>query len=151
MILILRYFYMKFKIDTSELNKLYNEVEKSQTKAINDVKTIINDETKQMVTTAKSLAPVDTGHLRRNIHSDKMIEAGNVISKEVTSGADYSIYVEFGTGQRGSATNENNNEKIFYSKDWKGQAAQPFFFPAGYKAEDNINKKVDSLKRGFKL
>jgi len=46
---------------------------------------------------AKGLAPVDTGYLRDNIRSLGAKMAGDIISGELVSGADYSSYLEFGT------------------------------------------------------
>lgn len=48
--------------------------------------------------TAKTLAPVDTGHLRSSIQHHPT----GALSAEVTVGAEYGPYVEFGTSRMGA-------------------------------------------------
>jgi len=47
-------------------------------------------------------------------------------------------YVEFGTGERGIATNTNSKISVTYTKGFHGQVAQPFFYPAYYEEEENF-------------
>lgn len=54
---------------------------------------IILNTANRVETRAKQFAPVDTGYLRQHIASKKT----GVLSADVTSSAEYSVYQEFGT------------------------------------------------------
>lgn len=95
-----------------------------------------------VVSTAKQTVPVQTGTLRNSIHAKPATKQGNDIVSSVGTSLEYAPYVEFGTGVRGEATNENREVKVSYSGDWAGQIAQPFLFPALRMNKDKINRLV---------
>lgn len=83
--------------------------------------------------TAQALAPVDTGFLRELINF-KMMDGG--LKGVVSVGADYAVYVEYGTGIY--ATKGSRAKKIPWTfksmdGDWVttfGSPPQPFWGPA---------------------
>lgn len=89
---------------------------------------------------AVALAPVDLGYLRESIDF-KFTDGG--LSSVISVGADYAIYVEFGTGIFAKGPGGSRAKKIpwSYKSDdgqWYttyGQEAQPFWFPAIDKGE----------------
>ncbi|TDM12658.1 HK97-gp10 family putative phage morphogenesis protein [Macrococcus bovicus] len=93
--------------------------------------------------TAVSLAPVDMGFLRESI--DFKFENGGMTGI-ISVGAEYAIYVEFGTGI--FATQGSKAKKIPWTYknadgEWVttyGSPAQPFWFPALDAGERYFNK-----------
>ena len=76
---------IKFEIDTSNLDldiaKLENAISKEMEKTANKIER-----------TAKELAPVDTGDLRRSIHVD-----GGGLEYDISTNVEYAPYMEYGT------------------------------------------------------
>ncbi len=93
--------------------------------------------------TAVSLAPVDMGYLRESI--DFKFENGGMTGI-ISVGADYAIFVEWGTGI--FATQGSKAKKIPWTYknadgEWvttHGSPAQPFWFPALDAGERYFNK-----------
>lgn len=89
---------------------------------------------------AKYNCPVKTGNLRNSIHSYTKAEGDEVRGKVYTN-CEYAIYVNYGTGSRGTKQDANGNS-ISHRADWKGQAPQPFFDIAYlYGKNNNILEK----------
>ncbi len=99
--------------------------------------------------TAKHLCPVDTGNLRNRIHMAVGEEDGAVIGR-VSNDAEYAMYVEFGTGVRGEASNHPRKGELglAYRPDWKGQVAQPFMYPALKQNEKFIKAIIGEAAKG---
>ena len=91
---------------------------------------------------AKRLCPVDTGHLRGSIHIMKEAIPGKDMKAIVGTNVEYAPYVEFGTGVRGQATNENTKIAVSYKQDWAGQIAQPYLAPALRNNKDRIESAI---------
>ena len=72
------------------------------------------------------------------------------IEGTVATKAEYAPYVEFGTGQTGEKTNENQEVSINYRADWKGQKAQPYLYPAFVQERDIFLKNVEDLLKKVK-
>ena len=102
--------------------------------------------------TAKSLCPKDTGRLVGSIHPS-VIDTGDEITGKVSTNVDYAVYVEFGTGIRGSLSAPEHDAKDIanwgfdYKTDWAGQIAQPFLFPALKQNEQKIHKMLEDALR----
>lgn len=111
-----------------ELERYQKNVEKWAKKGI--AKT-----TMKIYNTAVALAPVDLGFLKESIDF-KFTNGG--LTGVINVGADYAIYVEYGTGIYATGPGGSRAKKIPWSyKDadgkWhttKGQHAQPFWNPA---------------------
>lgn len=99
------------------------------------VKKGIAKTTLKIYNTAVALAPVDMGFLKESIDY-KFTDGG--LSSVISVGADYAIYVEYGTGIYATGPGGSRAKKIPWSyKDvdgeWHmtyGQVAQPFWNPA---------------------
>ncbi|WP_194750322.1 MULTISPECIES: HK97-gp10 family putative phage morphogenesis protein [Staphylococcus] len=99
------------------------------------VKKGIAKTTLKIYNTAVALAPVDMGFLKESIDY-KFTDGG--LSSVISVGADYAIYVEYGTGIYATGPGGSRAKKIPWSyKDadgeWhttQGQVAQPFWNPA---------------------
>ena len=78
----------------------------------------LNSAASSCADTARQLAPVDTGFLHDHISQTKEASEHD-LEAEVTSEADYSLYVEFGTVK---------------------MDAQPFFTPSFESAKRQLNK-----------
>lgn len=100
---------------------------------------------KKVQRNAKLLAPVDTGHLRNSIKTNsKTTEDG--AESQVFTNCEYGAYPEFGTGQRGAASNIDRPEGISYNAEWKGMPAQPFMTPAYLHAKDSGEVEQEVVK-----
>lgn len=89
---------------------------------------------------AKYNAPVKDGYLRNSIHSYTRAE-GDKVKGKVYTNCEYAVYVNYGTGQRGTKQDANGNP-IHHRADWKGQAPQPFMDAAYlYGKNNNILEK----------
>jgi len=90
---------------------------------------------------AKANAPVDKGNLRSQIHATVDKKAGNVVGT-VLSSAEYAMYVEFGTGIRGTGSYPYDIPGITleYHPTWAGMAARPYMYPALNDNREKINK-----------
>lgn len=83
---------------------------------------------------AKTEAPIDTGNLANSqSHSLRLFPGG--AEGVAASGAEYSAYVNYGTGARGAASNvPGRGSDVRYSAGWTGMAAQPYFSGAAEQA-----------------
>jgi HK97 gp10 family phage protein len=100
---------------------------------------------------AVDLCPVDTGELQQSIKAtvDKKPDVTGIVYTE----KEYAVYVEFGTGKRGEATNQDTSPevKVSYSKSINGQEAQPFMYPALNNNKERIMKGIkDDLQSAMK-
>ena len=68
-------------------------------------------------TQAKSMAPVDTGTLRQMIDSaadGDAVREGDEVKNYITSHANYSIFVEYGTGYKGDPEIPHTSKKVWF-------------------------------------
>ena len=119
----------------AKYQKLPEKVEKNLADGINMAAGVVEG-------SAKKKCPVDTGNLRGSIHIMRHATAGKEMSATVGTNVEYAPYVEFGTGVRGSATNENSKVAVSYAPDWAGQAAQPYLMPALRENKDRIESMI---------
>lgn len=110
----------------------------------------------RVATGAKLLVPIRTGQLRNSIGSTAKIE-GDAIAGDVHATAEYAVYVEMGTGQRGHDSAIGAELGATYTvsrggKPYMGQPAQPFLYPAvklhGWKIQDSILQEIRRRTRG---
>lgn len=113
------------------------------------VKEAVKVATMNVLATAKSLCPVDTGNLRNGLHMS-VAEKGNVVIGRVNNDIEYAMFVEFGTGARGESSDYPRADKLglSYRPDWKGQVAQPFMYPALKQNEDFIKAIIGEAAKG---
>jgi HK97 gp10 family phage protein len=86
----------------------------------------LNEGADSAVSLAQQLAPVDTGYMRDNIKQTDQATAEHLRS-EITSEADYSVFVEYGT---------------------VNMDAQPFFTPAFESARRQVNNGLRRVLQG---
>ena len=126
-------------------NKLVVDLEKFEDDIQELVKKGIAKTTLIIYNNAVALAPVDLGYLRESIDF-KFTDGG--YSSVISVGAEYAIYVEFGTGiyAKGlGGSRAKKNPWSFKGDDGQwyttyGQQAQPFWFPAVDQGEKFFRK-----------
>lgn len=118
----------------------------------------VNDATELVHGQAKELAPVgDTGNLAGSIHM-QVKNTGKETQGRVYTNLEYAAYVEFGTGIKGNGTYPYKVEGLsltYRDKGWayfdedkgewiytKGQAAQPYMYPALANHKKTIEKML---------
>ncbi|MGX9134045.1 HK97-gp10 family putative phage morphogenesis protein [Rummeliibacillus sp. JY-2-4R] len=101
----------------------------------NDVKRIVHETAMIIQNEARARAPVDSGYLRQSITYVMDID-NQGISAMITVGADWAVYVEFGTGIHAVAGNGRKDGWVYYDERHgkfvftRGMQPQPFWFPA---------------------
>ena len=100
-----------------------------------------------VATEAETIVPVDTGELRASIGVGSVALVGSAVEGSVVATAAHAAYVEFGTGQRGSAS--PGAGPYPYTESWPGMPAQPYLRPALDTARPAI--KAAFASRGFKV
>lgn len=96
---------------------------------------------------AQTACPVDTGRLHDSIQTTV---SGN--SALIGTNVEYGIYVEFGTGSKGSPSVAHTSKKTWtYYKGGRfyttsGQAPQPFMVPA---LENNVQAVINAFKSKY--
>lgn len=95
---------------------------------------------------ARAYAPVDTG-LLRNSSKQYIRNKGSSVEGEVMFNAYYAAYVNFGTGQRGAASNvpERPSEVRYGSS--VGRVAKPYLSLAAYEVAEELADAVRQLER----
>lgn len=111
------------------LDKFMKVLDKFDESINSDVKEVVKENALWMEGQAKALAPVDSGHLRRNITTDDN-STENKIEFEVHTGTvEYAEFVEVGTST---------------------QPAQPYFNPSFQMADRYLKQDLDQLmKKGM--
>ncbi len=107
-------------VDTSGLTRIAGQIDK---RAADVIAKNAND----IMGEAVIRVPVDTGNLKNTIYTE--ISNGGATA-QIGASAEYAVYVEFGTGQRGAASPINRPEGIEYSPGWMGMTAKPYLIPA---------------------
>lgn len=107
----------------------------------------IQQSTNLVLRDAKKNAPVNKksggGTLRQSIQAATYVSSEGVQGKVFTN-CEYAPYVEYGTGQRGSASPSppKSPESIKYNTDWAGMKAQPYLYPALSENKEAIKEKL---------
>lgn len=142
---------MAKEFDISDLNDLLKDLDKKGVDIKKAIKKGVTRTTKKCEGSAKRNAPVDSGILRNSI-SSTITEKSDEVIGEVAPHTEYEVYPEFGTGQRGMASQIERPEGIHYSANWKGQEAQPYMYPAYLEQRDklapNIKKELSKILKG---
>jgi HK97 gp10 family phage protein len=99
----------------------------------------ITEWAEKVLTTAQSICPVDTGALRASGHVE-VASTGKTAAVAVVFDAPYSIFVEFGYGQRGAAS-PGAGDGPYGNRP--GAPAQPFLRPA----YDQLRDEAPGLAR----
>lgn len=135
-------------INPTLFNKYIRNLEKRIGDKIDEVDAEFYAGVEEMATVAKQNAPVDDGILRSMITPNKISK----LSYTLTSGAWYSAYVEFGTGQYAKgylATIPDNYWKDlarkFYVNGEGLTRPQPFLYPAVMTTLPKIFNRIKAI------
>lgn len=135
-------------INPTLFNKYIRNLEKRIGHKIDEVDAEFYAGVEEMATVAKQNAPVDDGILRSMITANKISK----LSYTLTSGAWYSAYVEFGTGQYAKsylATIPDNYWKDlarkFYVNGEGLTRPQPFLYPAVMTTLPKIFNRIKAI------
>jgi HK97 gp10 family phage protein len=118
---------------------------------INEVKKIVRKTAEMMVSQMIALAPtaeVDGGNLKRSIDASY---SGDGLSAVIDVGADYAIYVEYGTGIYSTEGNGRKTPWVYFDEKLghyvftRGMRAQPFFSPGFETASKYFNSEMNKL------
>lgn len=111
---------------------------------------------KDMAADAKMKALEDTGELRNKIFSESEI-VDDTVEGHVVSGAEHSVYIEYGTGPKGQADHAGTApiDVSYRQSGWtyydikqnrfvytEGRPATPFMFPAYMAHRDSTKRNI---------
>lgn len=97
---------------------------------------------------ARMLVPVDTGALSASIEAREADVDASTATAKVVAGEPYAAYVEYGTGQRGSASPGAGPGP--YDPAWPGMAAQPYMRPAiDTRRSDALSAIAEEVRGAF--
>lgn len=100
---------------------------------ISAVKRIVAETAIEIQTTAQALAPFDEGNLKRSI---EITFSDGGLKAEIIVGAEYGIYLEFGTGIYAEGGDGRKDPWVYWSDKLnryvytRGIRSQPYFRPA---------------------
>ncbi len=129
-------------------NKLQRAIKRWGDGVIDDAKRAVIDTANLIQAQARALAPVDSGYLRQSIEVE-VLEGG--LKAVVTVGAEWAIYVEYGTGIYSTKGGGNKDGWVYYNEKWgkfvftRGQEAQQFWFPALKEGQKYFSKAVAAI------
>lgn len=133
---------ISFKIEG--LDKVLSAIDTYKDKTVDGIDDVLTGFAFDTVALAKELAPTDDSNLKQNIgFEDKRL------SKELYSHANYSAYLEFGTGAKVDVPAMEGIDLPAYALTFfvngKGHInPHPFFFPA---IQANVKKLVEDIKK----
>lgn len=114
-------------------SKLQRAIERWGNSVLDDAKRAVIDTASLIQGQARALAPVDTGYLRQSIEVE-VLDGG--LKAVVTVGAEWAIYIEYGTGIYATKGGGNEDGWVYYNEKWgkfvytRGNRPTPFWFPA---------------------
>lgn len=129
-------------------SKLQHAIERWGNSVLDDAKRAVIDTANLIQGQARALAPVDTGYLRQSIEVE-VLDGG--LKAVVTVGAEWAIYVEYGTGIYATKGSGNKDGWVYYNEKWgkfvftRGQEAQPFWFPSLKEGQKYWSKAVATI------
>lgn len=86
--------------DLNQVESLYVNLETASKQVVEKAKVVIKKTALDIEANAKSIAPVDTGHLKSTIgHSDLRTLSAEHLQVDIGPTADYGLYVEVGTSR----------------------------------------------------
>jgi hypothetical protein len=144
---------LSIEFNKQSLNAFYKYLKDLEGQVADYVRAEIEDSMLSIETDAASDVPVDTGALKNSIQSTPIKATKNQITGGVEVGAEYSPYIEFGTGSRVKVPNELSD----FAAQYKGAGikevnlpARPFFYPAVWKQRQELPKNIErTLKKLF--
>ena len=137
---------LSIEFNKQSLNAFYKYLKDLEGDVADYVRAEIEDSILAIETDAANDVPVDTGTLKNSIQSTPIKATKNEITGGVEVCAEYSPYVEFGTGTRVKVPSELSA----FASQYKGEEikevnlpARPFFYPAVYKQRQELPKNIE--------
>lgn len=160
------------------LDKVLKQLKQFGVEADKQIGGTTSDIAKEIVSSAKTLAPKNLGKLSQGIYDKKVDD----LNYEIVAGESYSAYVEFGTGKKVSVPQELSSlaskfkgngggfaEGLQSIRDWckskgieesaaypifmsilrNGTSPQPFLYPAWKKGQKQYVKDLQQLLKGL--
>ena len=144
---------LSIEFNKQSLNAFYKYLKDLEGDVADYVRAEIEDSILAIETDAANDVPVDTGALKNSIQSTPIKATKDQITGGVEVGANYSPYVEFGTGTRVKVPSELSAFASQYKGDGIKEVnlpARPFFYPAVYKQRQELPKNIErTLKKLF--
>lgn len=115
---------------------------------IDGVKRVIVETAEMAAAQMKALAPVDESNLRKSIEVDYSPDG---LRAKIIVGAEYGIYLEYGTGIYALDGNGRKDPWVYYSEKLgryvytRGIHAQPYFHPAMEQASDFFTREMNKI------
>lgn len=137
---------LSIEFNKQSLNAFYKYLKNLEGDVADYVRAEIEDSILAIETDAANDVPVDTGTLKNSIQSTPIKATKNEITGGVEVGAEYSPYVEFGTGTRVKVPSELSAFASQYKGDGIKEVnlpARPFFYPAVYKQRQELPKNIE--------
>jgi HK97 gp10 family phage protein len=137
---------LSIEFNKQSLNAFYKYLKDLEGDVADYVRAEIEDSILAIETDAANDVPVDTGTLKNSIQSTPIKISKNEITGGVEVGAEYSPYVEFGTGTRVKVPSELSAFASQYKGDGIKEVnlpARPFFYPAVYKQRQELPKNIE--------
>jgi HK97 gp10 family phage protein len=137
---------MRIGITERGYPKFEKAVKRFERHIIREVKRIIAETAEMAVAQMKALAPVDDGNLKRSIEV-QYFKGG--LSALITVGAEYGIYLEYGTGIFAVEGNGRKTPWVYY-KDGRyyftrGIRPQPYFHPSMEMAMKHFTTELNKI------
>lgn len=108
----------KVVIDVTGLEELEKIMQDASEELMIHLMSDTGAEIRELLSTqAKNMAPVDTGTLRQMIDSaadGDAVREGDEVKNYITSHANYSIFVEYGTGYKGDPEIPHTSKKVWF-------------------------------------
>lgn len=121
-------------------------VDKFEKHIIKQIKRIVSETAEMIVSQAKALAPVGDGNLKSSID---VTYAQGGLTAIIKVGAEYGIYVEFGTGIYATEGNGRDTPWVYYNNGryyyTRGMKAQPFWNPSLEVAMKHFSTEMNKL------
>lgn len=121
---------------------------KFERKILDEIRKIVYETAEIFAATAKALVPVDTGRLRDSVEVRYMNKG---LTAHIIVGAEYGIWINYGTGIYAEGGNGRKTEWTYYSArlgrfvTTRGMRAQQFWEPSYERARQHFTKRMNRL------
>jgi HK97 gp10 family phage protein len=135
-------------IEMDGVRQFERAVDRFEKRFINAVKRVVTETAELIQSQAQALAPVDDGDLKQSIEI-RYFNRG--LSAEIIVGAEYGIYVEYGTGIYALEGNGRKTPWVYWSEKLgryvytRGMKAQPYWTPAIEVGSKHFERELNKL------
>ncbi|WP_102335745.1 HK97 gp10 family phage protein [Salimicrobium jeotgali] len=135
-------------VEWAGVGNLIKAIDNFEEDYLKAVKRVIATTAVTIQTQAKALAPVDEGNLRKSIEIEY---SNNGFTAHIVVGAEYGIYVEYGTGIYSTEGTGRKTPWVYWSSKinrWvytRGIVAQPYWTPAVESGSQFFEREMNKL------